>query len=154
MADMADAADINRLGDAAIRRDITYLFAYGTLLPGDERWPMLASFVVDEGWPDRVPGQLFDTGLGYPAARFDTRSPAPSRSSAMILGRTFALLQTSLDQALAVLDEEEETVEGYYHRIVVTTEGGHLAWAYAAGFGLDLTPIPSGDWLAHRRIEP
>ncbi|MEI2422358.1 hypothetical protein V6O07_18910, partial [Arthrospira platensis SPKY2] len=96
----------------------TYLFAYGTLLPGDERWPLLSPFVVDEGWVDRVPGELFDTGLGYPAARFDLgTSPRPSHHAAtppMILGRTFVLLQTSLDRALAVLDEEEETVEGYY----------------------------------------
>jgi len=28
---------------------ITHLFVYGTLRPGQQRWPFLAPFVVDEG---------------------------------------------------------------------------------------------------------
>ena len=47
-----------------------------------------------------------------------------------------------------VLDEEEGTVRGLFHRVTITTGRGHAAWAYAYGGGLDLTPIQSGDWLA------
>ena len=120
----------------------TTLFAYGTLLPGDVRWPLLRRFVTDEGWPDRVAGRLFDTGLGYPAAIFG--------SGSLIHGRTFTLLTASLEQALEVLDREEDTVSGMYRRVTVTTESRTVAWAYAYGDGLELTPIESGDWHRHR----
>ncbi len=45
------------------------LFVYGTLLPGETRWHFLEGFVVGDGRADSLLGQLFDTGLGYPAAR-------------------------------------------------------------------------------------
>ncbi len=121
------------------------LFAYGTLLPGDERWDLLAPFVVDEGWDDAVAGILHDTGLGYPAAIFD------QAADGWILGRTFTFLEESTEHALRVLDIEEDTVEGLYRRVEVTTRLGHRAWAYVSGTGLELAPIPSGDWLTHRR---
>ena len=121
---------------------IRHLFVYGTLRPGDVRWHLLEPFVVDGGWPDRVPGELFDTGFDYPAAVFGGRDA--------IHGHTFALLETSLDRALEVLDEVEGIVDGDYARTVVRTERGVDAWAYASGDGLTLTPIPSGDWFLHR----
>lgn len=115
------------------------LFVYGTLRPGDVRWSFLEPFVVDEGVDDTVDGALFDTGLGYPAAVFD--------GAGTIVGRTYRLALDRLDEALAVLDEEEDTVGGLYRRIEVTTGSGVRAWAYAYGDGLTLTPIPSGDWF-------
>jgi gamma-glutamylcyclotransferase (GGCT)/AIG2-like uncharacterized protein YtfP len=124
------------------RPDIRHLFVYGTLRPGDVRWPVLAPFVVDGGWLDTVAGELFDTGLDYPAAVFNARGT--------IRGHTFALLEASVEQALEVLDEVEGIVDGEYRRVVVRTSRGVTAWAYASGDGLDLTPIPSGDWFRHR----
>jgi gamma-glutamylcyclotransferase (GGCT)/AIG2-like uncharacterized protein YtfP len=50
---------------------------------------------------------------------------------------------------LVVLDREEDTVGGEYRRVQVTTGLGIAAWAYQYGRGLDLRPIPSGDWF-HR----
>jgi len=117
----------------------TRLFVYGTLRPGDVRWPILAPFVLDDGVPDTVRGELFDTGLDYPAAIFG--------GTATIVGRTYELRPDRLDEALAVLDEEEDTVAGLYRRVRVTTGAGTAAWAYAYGTGLELTPIPSGDWF-------
>ena len=117
------------------------LFVYGTLLPGDVRWPVLEPFVVDDGVPDAVPGNLFDTGLDYPAALFD-----PTVST-VIRGRRYVLRSETLDKALIRLDIEEDTVLGLYQRVQVQTIGGELAWAYQYGHGLDLTPIPSGDWF-------
>ncbi len=122
------------------------LFCYGTLLPGDVRWPLLSAFVVDEGFDDAVGGRLFDTGLGYPAAIFDD---APE---SRVIGRTFTLLETSVTRALEVLDEEEDTVDGLYRRVAVTTSLGYRAWAYAYGTGLELSPIDSGDWLGYRGL--
>ncbi len=128
---------IEHEGSAAPAAD-PHLFVYGTLQPGDVRWHLLAPFVVDEGWPDTVGGSLFDTGLGYPAAVFD--------GEGTIVGRTYALLGESIDRCLAVLDEEEDTVDGLYRRVSVTTGRGVAAWAYEYGSGLSLTAIPSGDW--------
>jgi gamma-glutamylcyclotransferase (GGCT)/AIG2-like uncharacterized protein YtfP len=117
----------------------THLFVYGTLQPGDVRWPLLEPFVTDEGVDDTVAGELFDTGLGYPAAIFDRHRT--------IVGRTYELHVHRRDEALAVLDDEEATVAGLYRRVVVTTGRGLDAWAYAYGDGLRLTPIPSGNWF-------
>jgi gamma-glutamylcyclotransferase (GGCT)/AIG2-like uncharacterized protein YtfP len=119
---------------------ISHLFVYGTLQPGDVRWPILASYVAGDGVADQVAGRVYDTGRGYPAAVFD----APGT----IVGRTYRLRADRLDEALAVLDEEESSVPGGYQRVVVTTAAGNRAWAYEYGGGLDLTAIDSGDWLA------
>lgn len=116
-----------------------HLFVYGTLRPGDVRWPLLEPFVADGGVDDTVGGQVFDTGLGYPAAVFGP--------TGTIVGRTYPLRTDRLDEALAVLDDEEDTVAGLYRRVEVVTGSGIRAWAYAYGQGLDLTPIESGDWL-------
>jgi gamma-glutamylcyclotransferase (GGCT)/AIG2-like uncharacterized protein YtfP len=115
-----------------------HLFVYGTLRPGDVRWRILEPFVVDDGFDDTVPGALYDTGHDYPAARFGPRGT--------IHGRTFGLFAASLERCLAVLDEVEGTVAGLYHRVLLTTDRGVRAWAYEYGDGLQLTPIPSGDW--------
>lgn len=117
-----------------------HLFVYGTLRPGDVRWPFLEPFVTDEGTDDAVPGSLYDTGLQYPAAVFG--------SDGTILGRTYELAMATLDEALAVLDDVEGTVLGLYHRVGVSTVAGFAAWAYEYGSGLDLVPIPSGDWFS------
>lgn len=119
-----------------------HLFVYGTLRPGDVRWHLLEPFVVDGGWPDTVAGELFDTGMDYPAAVFDRPGT--------IHGQCFALLEASLTQALEALDEVEGVVDGEYVRVAVRTGGGIDAWAYQGGSGLDLSPITSGDWFVHR----
>ena len=121
--------------------DPTMLFVYGTLMPGDVRWPILKRFVVDDGTADRVRGHLFDTGLEYPAAIFD------DTVASWVLGRRYRLDAARLTEALEDLDIEEDTVAGLYRRVPVTTDSGVTAWAYAYGTGLDLTPIPSGDWF-------
>ena len=126
----------------ATQTPIRHLFVYGTLRPGDVRWHMLEPFVNGEGSPDTVAGKLFDTGLDYPAAIFET--------GGVIQGRTYELYLSSLERCLGVLDHEEDTVDGLYRRVEVTTSGGFVAWSYAYGTGLDLTPIPSGDWLTHQ----
>jgi len=121
---------------------IHHVFVYGTLRPGDVRWPILEPFVVDGGIVDTTDGSLYDTGLDYPAAVFETGDT--------IVGQTLALLEASLDRALHVLDEVEDVVGGEYARVRVRTGFGLDAWAYAYGTGLELVPIASGDWFRHR----
>jgi gamma-glutamylcyclotransferase (GGCT)/AIG2-like uncharacterized protein YtfP len=123
--------------------DPVHLFVYGTLRPGEVRWHHLRPYVVDDGWPDRVAGLLYDTGLDYPAAVF-TRD---GTGDGTVSGQTFELEESTMAECLARLDDEEDTVDGLYRRVVVVTEAGVQAWAYAYGDGLELTPIPSGDWL-------
>ncbi|MFP5486853.1 MAG: gamma-glutamylcyclotransferase [Acidimicrobiia bacterium] len=120
---------------------ISHLFVYGTLRPGDVRWPLLEPWVVDVGVDDTVPGLLFDTGLGYPAAVFGDEGT--------IVGRTYALRAGTIDEALHRIDDEEDTVLGLYRRVEVLTGRGRRAWAYQYGTGLELTPIPSGDWFQY-----
>ncbi|MFN8022725.1 MAG: gamma-glutamylcyclotransferase family protein [Acidimicrobiales bacterium] len=124
------------------------LFAYGTLLPGDVRWHFLQPFVVDEGTPDVAPGWLYDTGEGYPAARFGELDGSCG-SDSRIQGRVFRFVAARLDEALRVLDDVERAVAGDYRRVRVVTDGGHQAWAYAYGGGLELEPIDDGSWVAH-----
>lgn len=118
---------------------IRHLFVYGTLRPGDVRWPLLAPFAADDGVDDVVAGLLFDTGCDYPAAIFGGASA--------IRGRTYLLHEHLLGDALTILDEEEASVPGSYRRVSLTTRRGTPAWAYAYGSGLTLTPIESGDWF-------
>jgi gamma-glutamylcyclotransferase (GGCT)/AIG2-like uncharacterized protein YtfP len=128
-----------------------HLFAYGTLLPGDERWHFLQPFVTDEGTVDRAAGQLFDTGEGYPAAMF-VLDGTPPTDVPIIHGRVFTIVDTRRDEALRVLDEVEGAVAGDYRRVEIVTNAGCRAWAYAYGGGLDLRPIEGGSWSAHRDL--
>jgi gamma-glutamylcyclotransferase (GGCT)/AIG2-like uncharacterized protein YtfP len=132
------------VGDARIDAvSILHVFVYGTLQPGDVRWPILAAYTDDAGVADSVVGEVFDTGLDYPAARFG--------GGGTIAGRTYRLRSETIDEALRSLDDEESSVPGRYRRVAVTTGRGVEAWAYEYGSGLELTPIAGGDWLAHRR---
>ena len=118
---------------------IIHLFVYGTLRPGDVRWPILQPLVTGVGVADEVDGELYDTGFDYPAAVFG--------GTGRIVGQTFELTSHTLDHALAVLDEEEGAVDGLYCRVAIRTRGGRDAWAYEYGAGLTLIPIASGDWF-------
>lgn len=119
---------------------IAHLFVYGTLRPGEVRWPILSPFVAGDGVDDTVTGTLHDSGLGYPAARFG--------GAGTIRGRVYPLAPERLATALAVLDDEEGSVAGAFRRVAVTTATGVIAWAYEYGGGLSLSPIEGGDWLA------
>lgn len=129
----------------------TSLFVYGTLLPGAQSWAVLEPFVVGAGIADSVRGDLFDTGLGYPAAVLD------DHGANVVYGRVFQLTVPRRKEALLALDEFEDVADGLYQRVTITTVGGAQVWAYTAGTGLKLTPIVSGDWLelvSRRRDDP
>jgi gamma-glutamylcyclotransferase (GGCT)/AIG2-like uncharacterized protein YtfP len=118
---------------------ITHLFVYGTLRPGQQRWPFLEPFVTDVGRDESVAGTLYDTGHGYPAAKFDRPGT--------IFGRMYALNVDGLDEALALLDEVEGAVVDLFHRVAITTTTGIDAWAYEYCGEAAFAVIPSGSWL-------
>ena len=118
----------------------THLFVYGTLRPGEVRWQHLEPYVHGEGVDTSVAGELYDTGLHYPAAMFG--------GEARILGRVYPLAPERMADALAHLDEVEGAVRGLYHRVVVATASGHDAWAYQCGDpALLVRRLHGGDWL-------
>jgi len=123
---------------------VNRLFVYGTLLPGQSNWHVLAPFVADEGVPDTARGSMFDTRLGWPAVAFD--------GTAVVAGRVFTLRDEGLDRALAVLDEFEGIHEGAYTRIAITTDAGATAWAYHAAQPFEHS-IESGDWPGYLRAD-
>ena len=131
--------------DVTVGEPVTHhLFVYGTLRPGEVRWRHLAPFVVGDGIDTTVAGDVYDTGLEYPAAMFG--------GEGRIKGRVYEL--TRLDDALAHLDEVEGAVRGLYHRVVVHTASGHRAWAYQCGDDeLLVRHLPHGDW-AQRTASP
>ncbi len=118
---------------------ITHLFVYGTLRPGQQRWRFLAPFVTDEGHDDSVSGALYDTGNGYPAARFD--------HDGRIHGRVYSLRTDRLDEALRLLDEVEGAVVDLFRRVAITTSTGVEAWAYQYCGETAFPAIASGNWL-------
>ena len=113
---------------AAIRQFLmdlpSFVFVYGTLIPGDVRWPIIEPFVIDRRRVT-VAGRVYDTGLGYPAARFDQQGT--------IRGWLLHLDPARLEHALTVLDEVEGAVVGYYRRVAVVTDGGAHAFSYEYG---------------------
>jgi gamma-glutamylcyclotransferase (GGCT)/AIG2-like uncharacterized protein YtfP len=119
-----------------------HLFVYGTLRPGEVRWPFLEPYVIDDGADDTARGLLYDTGNGYPAARFD--------ADGTISGRVYELRPERLDEALSLLDEVEAAVLDLFRRVEVTTGSGTIAWAYEYSGDEAFEPISSGNWLAHR----
>lgn len=143
-AELTDVRSRRATGHTSmVTEQVKHVFVYGTLRPGDVRWRFLEPYVVDEGWDDSIVGRLFDTGLDYPAALLDERA----EPGGAIKGRTYTLLEESLERCLAVLDAEEETVGGLYRRVVTTTGRGVRAFVYEYGGGLDLVPIVTGDWF-------
>jgi gamma-glutamylcyclotransferase (GGCT)/AIG2-like uncharacterized protein YtfP len=98
------------------------LFVYGTLMPGEARWPLLASLAVPAGLERaETAGYLFRTPYGWPAAVFD-----PAASSAV---PGLAVTLQDPGRALPVLDEIEGTGAGLFHRRPITTSAGQC-WAY------------------------
>jgi gamma-glutamylcyclotransferase (GGCT)/AIG2-like uncharacterized protein YtfP len=97
------------------------LFVYGTLMPGHARWPLIEGFVDGHG-PATVRGRLFDTGHGYPAARFDAEGE--------IDGHLVRFRPDREREAWATVDAIEGEGE-LYHRVEVVTVGGEEVKSYA-----------------------
>ena len=109
------------------------MFVYGTLQPGEPRWPQLRPFA--HSWaPATATGRLWDTGHGYPAARFD-------RDGDELPG--VAVILTDGCAAVGVLDDIEG--EGVlFERLEIPTSRGP-AYSYQWLGGTDgLSPLRHG----------
>lgn len=116
------------------------LFAYGTLLPGQERWEFLAPFVIGEGEAVEVQGSLYDTGQGYPAAVFS--------EPGIVRGRVFRLRPERAHESLPTLDHVEHSADEHYRRVRIDT-GTESAWAYEYGGPRAMKKIDGGSWIDH-----
>jgi len=124
------------------------LFVYGTLVPGDEAWPVLQRWVVGSPGDDAVAGRLYDTGRGYPGATFD---PESEPTVSLVHGAVVTLDPDRSPEALEALDRYEG---GEYSRVTVRTAGGVEAAAYAWIAPLTgLREIPGGRWAARSQTE-
>ena len=74
------------------------LFVYGTLKPGDVRWPVLAPFVAGEPIPASIDGTLVDPGYGWPALVLE---------SGTVTGYLVKLAEDSREEAWRTLDAVE-----------------------------------------------
>jgi gamma-glutamylcyclotransferase (GGCT)/AIG2-like uncharacterized protein YtfP len=114
------------------------LFVYGTLLPTEHAWPVLARWATGEPVDDAVAGALYDTGRGYPAATFG------GPGSGLVHGAVVTLDRNRAGAALAALDRYEASE---YERVVVRTVTGIdvVTYAWVAPLA-GCAPIPSGRW--------
>jgi gamma-glutamylcyclotransferase (GGCT)/AIG2-like uncharacterized protein YtfP len=104
---------------AAVPEDAgTRLFVYGTSMPGQAGYGVLDRF-VEATRRDEVDGLLFDSGRGYPLAKFD--------AGGTIRGYLLELDEATADEALTAMTQYEG---GMFHPVEVRTESGVTATAY------------------------
>jgi gamma-glutamylcyclotransferase (GGCT)/AIG2-like uncharacterized protein YtfP len=127
-------------GGSAPEEEATQYFMYGTMMPGHLRYPAIDQFVASTT-PDTVSGSLFDTGSGYPAAKFD--------GGGQVHGFLLTLAPERAAEATRVIAE----LEGNFYRPVnVETQSGATAIAYEFVESTDgMTPIPDGVWDGQER---
>ncbi len=123
----------------------TCVFVYGTLMPGQSRWPSLEPYATT-CTPATATGRLWDTGRGYPAIRFDADGePVP--------GVLVALAPDRVGAAIARLDDIEG--EGVlYRRVRIVTSGGPAISYEWAGPTDAFTRLPGGWPSSRQRCHP
>ena len=94
------------------------LFVYGSSMPGMSRYGEISEYVTGSA-RDRVGGLLYDSGLGYPMAKFGTGGE--------VRGYVLWLDPATADAALAEMTRLES---GLFHPVSVRTAGGVTAQAY------------------------
>ena len=146
---------------------LTTVFVYGTLMPGHLRWGLIAPFAVSHQ-AATARGQLYDTGKGWPAARFvesldhgDHAGPG----TPVVHGWLVELTPASASILMGQLDDVEGAVAAdenglypdagpggavpEYRRVQIQTTDGAKAWAYQAlGIGSGWTTIDQ--WTGQR----
>ena len=116
------------------------LFVYGTLLKGEERSHYLSDLKLLSTF--KAPGNLYDTGRGYPVAVFD------ESSNDMITGELYYMYYP--DAKLKELDVVESVESKDYERVFLNV-GGTRCVSYGAGEALrhrvqDRYKLNGGSW--------
>jgi hypothetical protein len=88
-------------------------------MPGHVRYPQIQDFVA-ETQPATVPGRLYDSGAGYPVAKF-------GGGDGVIEGHLLLIRQDRLPEARRTFTEIEA---GLFEPVTVTTTSGLAATAY------------------------
>lgn len=114
------------------------VFVYGTLKPGAVYYPRVALWVVYTT-EAAVPGELFDTGFGYPVAKFGEND--------LVMGTVLHIAEAVIDQALAVMDQIEDEGKEYRRVRVVTTDGTEAISYEWMGDTSRFRPL-AGPWYA------
>jgi gamma-glutamylcyclotransferase (GGCT)/AIG2-like uncharacterized protein YtfP len=125
------------------------LFVYGTLMPGHGRWSSLEPFVAGSPRVAQVPGRLYRTPYGWPAAVFD-----PQLYS-LVPGVLVALAPTVEVKSLAAIDAIEGVSTGLFQRVCLTTTSEERCWGYhwpASTQGFEEIPDWTYDARSKRRI--
>jgi gamma-glutamylcyclotransferase (GGCT)/AIG2-like uncharacterized protein YtfP len=125
---------------------IDRIFVYGTLLRGEERSCYMEGCALDGIL--EVPGSLYDTGRGYPAALFD------DGSDATVSGELYVMEDPS--SKMKELDRVEGTDSGLFRRSRINYSGTEF-YCYEAGTLLAESAtaanrIPGGNWRTHSSL--
>ncbi len=94
------------------------LFVYGSSMPGMSRYDQLSKYVVRSA-RDSVQGRLYDSGLGYPMAKFD--------GDGQVRGVVLWLDPATAEAAMTEMTKVES---GLFHPRRVRTASGITAQAY------------------------
>ena len=95
------------------------LFVYGTTMPGQSRHALIERY-IDSSRPAEVNGFLYDTGAGYPAAKFDPTGPP-------IPGHLLTIRPDAVDELYQQMTQIEA---GLYEPVEVIAADGTRARAY------------------------
>ena len=125
---------------------IDKIFVYGTLLRGEERSCYMLGCRLSEIL--EVPGSLYDTGRGYPAALFD------DGSDRAVSGELYTMEDPS--SRIEGLDRVEGTLSGLFRRSTIKYPNSEF-YCYEAGPLLNETAtdenrIMSGNWRTHSSL--
>ena len=125
---------------------IDKIFVYGTLLRGEERSCYMLGCRLSEIL--EVPGRLYDTGRGYPAALFD------DGSDRAVSGELYTMEDPS--SRIEELDRVEGTLSGLFRRSTIKYPNSEF-YCYEAGPLLNETAtdenrIMSGNWRTHSSL--
>jgi gamma-glutamylcyclotransferase (GGCT)/AIG2-like uncharacterized protein YtfP len=107
----------------------SWVFVYGTLMPGHLRWEVLAPHAAEHR-PAQLSGMLWDTGRGWPALQVaDELIDRSGLDRRVVPGQLVRLTDATAARVLDTLDAIEGVDRGLYRRVLVPVDGTE-AWTY------------------------
>ena len=103
-----------------LKNKVNKLFVYGTLMQGEKRAELLKEWKITDAF--EIPGTLYDTGRGYPAADF-------SKTDNTVYGELYLYGGENLEDELNFLDDVEGVSSSLYSRRILN-RCGHNFYTY------------------------